>query len=114
METEKVIEIQRENEVEQDVDMLNSADEISREKLLQMLLKKGGATADEMVKLEERIKEVKAQQQNISFVKIKNPYDRGKFPSLKRVMSKNRWSRKIGTQIFGWKWKKVKKVSSFS
>ena len=83
---------------------------ISTNTLVNILVKKGICTIDELKLLEEQIRVENFSNNGASFVNIDNPYsNRGRFPSLKKKMSKNRWSRKMGTLLFGWKWKKVKK-----
>lgn len=113
MQTEKAIEKQQTNEVGQEVETLLNIKKIPREILEKMLIEKGECTIDEISKLEDMVQAEKARHKDVSIVDIKNPYDRGKFPSLKRAMSQHRWSRRLATRLFGWKWKKVKKQSSF-
>jgi len=103
-----------------------NADRISIETIVNLLVKKGICTSDELFRLEQRLNGEKGYSNHIerktnfneiangemTFINVNNPYDRGRFPALKRSMSRHRWSRKLGTFIFGWKWKKVKKTST--
>ncbi|NIR47423.1 hypothetical protein GWO43_03000 [candidate division KSB1 bacterium] len=94
------------------------ADIVSLESVVSLLIRKGVCTPEELFE-EERKKH--QQQQNmggVSFVHTKrdsttgggNQSHRKSQNFLKRKMSKHRWSRKLGTALFGWKWKKVKRV----
>ena len=87
-----------------------NAHEISVETVINMIVSKGICTVDELFEMERRIKEHGgyASRQGV-VANIENITDRGRFPALKRKMSKSRWSRKLGSLLFGWKWKKVKK-----
>lgn len=86
-----------------------NADVISLVTLVHMMVNKGICTSEELFVLEGRVQELSQKEKKNNFIQIQNHYDRGRFPGLKRVMSKHRWSRRIGTLLFGWKWKKVKK-----
>lgn len=93
-------------------------EEISTESMVNILIQKGICTADEISEMEGTIRKSKSFKQvksdgnsnSANFIKIKNPYDRGKLPGLKRYLSNYRWTRKLGTKLFGWKWKKVKNI----
>ena len=115
----------------------SNSDEVSRDALVNLLIKEGVCTSDEIAKAEEKIRandnlsskekfspedlsklkrEIRnnqSKEKNMTIVNINNPYDRGRFPSIKRAMSKHRWSRRLGTWLFGWKWRKVKKTPKF-
>ena len=88
-----------------------NADVISLETLVHIMVNKGICSAEELFMLEGRIQELNKKEEKKNFVKIQNNFDRGRFPGLKRSMSKHNWSRRVGTLLFGWKWKKVKKNS---
>lgn len=98
-----------------------SPDEISTESIVNILIQKGICTAGEILELEGTIHNNKSFKQvksggvknGANFINIQNPYDRGKYPGLKRYLSKYHWSRRLGTKLFGWKWRKVKKNDSF-
>lgn len=85
-----------------------NADEISVETLINLLVKKGIITSDELFMFEGKLREEKHQLKHANYVKIKNYHDRGRFPRLNKFMSRYRWSRRLGTFLFGWKWKKFK------
>lgn len=85
------------------------ADVISLETIVHVLVNKGICSADELFALESNIQHASHSTATNQIVNIHNQYDRGRFPELKRAMSKHRWSRRLGSFLFGWKWKKVKK-----
>ena len=86
-----------------------NANEISIATVVNLLVAKGICTADEIFITEGKIRDEKVyNNSNNSYINVNNPYDRGRFPGLKKSMSKRRWSRKIGSLLFGWKWKRVK------
>lgn len=91
------------------VNFVPNADVISLETIVHMIVNKGICTADELFMLEGQVQELNTNDRKNQFVKIQTDFDRGRFPALKKTMSKHRWSRKLGTMVFGWKWKKVKK-----
>lgn len=86
-----------------------NADVISLETIVHIMVNKGICTADELFMLEGNVQELNSADKKTQFVKIQSNFDRGHFSGLKKSMSKHGWSRKLGTAIFGWKWKKVKK-----
>ncbi|MBN1153585.1 hypothetical protein JXB12_01550 [candidate division KSB1 bacterium] len=85
-----------------------NADEISLETVINLLVSKKIVTADELFSTESQVREYRQYKNDVSYVNIKNNFDRGKFPKLKKAMSMHRWSRHLGSFLFGWKWKKVK------
>lgn len=86
-----------------------NADVISVETIVHILVNKGICTADELFMLEGNVQELNTKESKNHVVRIQNNFDRGDFSGLKKAMSKHSWSRKLGTLLFGWKWKKVKK-----
>ncbi len=89
-----------------------NADVISLETMVHMMVNKGICTVEELFMLEGRVQELKQKNDNNKYVSIHNHNDRGRFPAFKRAMSQHRWGRRLGTLLFGWKWKKVKKDQS--
>lgn len=90
-------------------DLLPNADEISTETIVNLLIKKGIVSAEELFMLEGVVRDEQSRLENANYVKIKNGRDRGKYSGMKRLLSQFKWSRRLGTFLFGWKWKKVKK-----
>ena len=86
-----------------------NGDIISPETIVNILVKKGICTVEELFILEGQIQEKNKDAKDSKVIAIKSEYSRGRLPWLKRWMSKRRWTRRLGTALFGWKWKKVKK-----
>jgi len=89
----------------------------SLETVVRLLIRKGVLTADELARevAEQRKREIeqhaqfvwalaeqKAREHHSSHRGYRRPRS-----WLKRVMAKRRWTRRLGTFLFGWKWKKV-------
>ena len=98
--------------VEEQNDSVPDADVISLETIVNILVKKKICTAEELFILEGRIQEQNRNNKKNNFVKVKNNYNQTSYSGLKRIMIKRRWTRRLGTFLFGWKWKKVKKSPS--
>lgn len=110
--SENSVEHHRINSPLTEFKMVAGADQISLETVVNMLIQKGICTTDEIFGLEKNLIKSRNLNPEVTFINIQNPYNRGRFPGLKRAMSKHRWSRKLGSWLFGWKWKKVKKNPS--
>jgi len=109
MKTTRFVE-EHEVRIGDDINYVPNADVISLETMVHMMVNKGICTAEELFMLEGRIQGLSQQNVGNNLVPIQNHhYHRGKFPGLNKAMSKYRWSRRLGTILFGWKWKKVKK-----
>jgi hypothetical protein len=111
--TENAVEQHRAYSSETEITIVPEADKVSLETIVNLLVNKGVFTTEEIFTLESKIRNGDHSKQDITFVNIKNPYNRGKFPGLKKQMSKRRWSRRVGTWLFGWKWKKIKKNPAY-
>lgn len=82
------------------------ADIVSLETVVNLLIEKGLFTPEELFE-EERKRHV--YRQSVKDLPVANTRrDRKKQTWLKRKMSKRRWTRRLGTSLFGWQWKKVK------
>ncbi|MEE4311590.1 MAG: hypothetical protein V2J62_06940 [candidate division KSB1 bacterium] len=90
-------------------ELLSNADEISVETIANLLVKKGIVSTEELFMLEGRVREEKTRLENANYVNVKNSHIRGSYSGFKKLMSQYRWTRRLGTFLFGWKWKKVKK-----
>ncbi len=97
-----------------DIQYVPNADVISLETMVNMMVKKGICTAEELFMLEGRVQELGQKNNNNKYVSIHNHnhFDRGRFPAFKRAMSQHWLGRRLGTLLFGWKWKKIKKDQS--
>ncbi|HDQ00240.1 MAG TPA: hypothetical protein ENN22_13810 [bacterium] len=87
------------------------ADMISMETIVTMLVRKKICTVEELFVLEGQLQEQNQNFHHNNFINIHHNEDRVRFSGLKRKMSRRRWTRRLGTALFGWKWKKVKKSS---
>jgi len=111
--SENVMEKSVAKKTEADTHHVPNAEEISLETVINLLVKKGVLSADELFSLEDQMREYRQYKNDVKYMKIKNNYDRGRFPKLKKSMSKRKWSRRLGSMLFGWKWKKVKKSQTY-
>ena len=92
------------------------ADIISLETVVNVLVNKGLCTPEELFEEEQARRHYNRQVKDISLVQTEpgsithksKKSRRHKQNWLKRKMSKRRWTRNLGTRLFGWRWKKVK------
>ncbi|MFQ5822996.1 MAG: hypothetical protein ACE5JB_02975 [bacterium] len=91
------------------------ADIISLETVVNILVRKGICTPEELFEEEKRRQQYNQNVKDISVVQTGKKHTqrddrshRNQQSWLKRKMSKRRWTRRLGTALFGWKWKKVK------
>ncbi|MFQ5603119.1 MAG: hypothetical protein ACE5HS_07610 [bacterium] len=92
------------------------ADIISLETVVNVLLQKGLCTPEELFEEERKRYHYQSKVKNVSLVQtpqsleqVDNKKKHGHNSHwLKRKMSKYRWTRRLGTALFGWRWKKVK------
>lgn len=92
-----------------------AADLVSLEALVNVLIRNGICTADELFEEEQTRRLYLNSVKDISIVKTAGSADSHQRSSdkrnrswLKRNMSKRRWTRKLGKALFGWEWRKVK------
>ncbi|MFQ5865249.1 MAG: hypothetical protein ACE5IW_08495 [bacterium] len=92
------------------------ADLVSLEALVNLLVRKGLCTPEELFEEEKRRQDYYQKLKDVSIVKTKelqsradDSSERPRYSWLKRKMSKRRWTRRLGTALFGWRWRKVKK-----
>lgn len=91
-----------------------NADLISLETVVNLLVRKGICTPDELFEEEKKRKTHQEKVRHVTIVrtaqneKLRDDHTHKHRQSwLKRKMSKRRWSRRLGTVLFGWRWKKV-------
>jgi hypothetical protein len=89
---------------------------ISVEAIVAVLVRKGLCSETELI--EEEARRLQGSRFDDShYVRIgavemdAGHWDRPQHP-LRRVFAKYRWSRRLGTALFGWKWKKLRKDHS--
>jgi len=92
-----------------------AADIVSLEALVNVLIRNGICTAEELFEEEQTRRLYLNSVKDISIVKTDGSADSHQRSSdkrnrswLKRNMSKRRWTRKLGKALFGWEWRKVK------
>ena len=90
-------------------DVVANADVISLETVINMMVKKNICSVEELFRMEGKIREQNKNLNKANFVSIDSSREHSSHTGLKRIMSKRRWTRRLGTALFGWKWKKVKK-----
>ena len=93
---------------------LVAADLVSLEALVNVLIRNGVCTAEELFEEEQARRLYLNSTKNISLVKTEDPgqsqgssSDKRNRSWLKRKMSKRRWTRKLGGALLGWEWRKV-------
>jgi len=92
-----------------------AADLVSLQALVNVLIRNGICTAEELFEEEQTQRLYLNSVKDISIVKTDGSADSHQGSSdkrnrswLKRKMSKRRWTRKLGAAFFGWEWRKVK------
>ena len=83
------------------------ADSISTSTLVNLLIRKGILSVEELIEAES--KNLEFENTALQYPKIKvRRKKKTKWRNLKKLMSRRRWSRRLGTKLFGWKWKRRK------
>lgn len=95
---------------------LPMADLISLETVVNLLVRKGVCTLEELFEEEKIRQQYNHLVKDVSIVRTgcqqsmrEERSNRRKQSWLKRKMSKRRWTRRLGTALFGWQWKKIKR-----
>lgn len=98
----------------------NQADVVERisvETLVAVMVRKGLCTEAELLEEENLRRAESGRFQDSQYLRIDNDevnaehWGRPQHP-LRKMFARFRWSRRLGTAIFGWKWKKLKKDHS--
>ncbi len=94
------------------------ADVVSVQSLANVLIRKGICTPEELYQEEQRRRQENTSAPRTTIVQTppsqrvmareNGSGHRHKSGWLKRKMSKKRWTRRLGSLVFGWEWKKVK------
>lgn len=90
------------------------ADIVALKTVVNLLIRKGFLTQEELIAEEHaQEQEQKEEPPKVQQARILNIESNDKVRRdtnwLKEKMSHRRWTRRLGTRVFGWKWKKVKK-----
>lgn len=90
--------------------LVPGANEISTETLVTILVNKGICTKDELLAIEHKIRDEQQLQKQIAYEHLKHA-KKGKSGNswLRRQFAKSRLGRTLGTALFGWRWKRVKR-----
>jgi hypothetical protein len=93
------------------------AESVSLESVVNLLIRKGFCTPEELYDEEEKRQRELPGTTQATPVRIADRHSDEEASAtaatrkgswLKRKMSKRRWTRRLGTRLFGWEWKKVK------
>ena len=92
----------------------NSVDRVSLEALINVLIKRGLCTEDELLAEENRLHARRETAPRLNFTPVQTQreiYEHQRHDShrLRRWASQRHWSRRLGTLLFGWKWHRRKK-----
>lgn len=92
----------------------NAVDRVSFEALINVLIKRGLCTENELLAEENRLQARRETASRIDFAPVqiqRESYEHKRFDDnrLRRWASKRQWSRKLGTLFFGWKWHRKKR-----
>ncbi len=92
-----------------------ATDLISLESLINVLIHNGICTADELFKEEQSRRLYLESAKDISLVKTDDSEQSRNSSTakrnrswLRRKMSKRKWTRSLGSSLFGWEWRKVR------
>jgi len=90
-------------------------DQVSLEAVINVLVQKGLCTEAELLKEQARLRAVRDTVAGLRFTPVQTQRA-GEGHShnhhlLRKWASHYRWSRKLGTRLFGWKWKKMKRYT---
>jgi hypothetical protein len=106
--------VKRNPDVSEAAKKFPGADLISLETVVNLLVRKDICTPDELFEEEKKRKMYQEKMKNVTIVRtVQSEVPGDGQPNkrqqswLKRKMSKRRWSRRLGTVLFGWRWKKV-------
>lgn len=97
---------------EQSMQFVPQADSLSIETVINMLVQKKICTVEELFMLEGKIREKNSEENQTQYVRIKEhqeEHSANEMRWLKRKFSKHRWTRRLGTFLFGWHWRKIKR-----
>lgn len=92
-----------------------ATDLVSLESLINVLIRNGICTAEELFEEEQSRRLYLNSTKDSSLVRIGDSEQRQKSSSaqrnrswLRRKMSRRKWTRKLGSLLFGWEWRKIR------
>ena len=83
------------------------ADSISTSTLVNLLIRKGFISVEELIEAESKNLEFENTAQQYTRIRVRRK-KKTKWKHLKKLMSRRRWTRRLATKLFGWKWKRIK------
>lgn len=87
-------------------------DQLSLEAVINVLVQRGMCTEEELVTEEKRLRAVRQTMAGLAFVPVQTkhsaPTHHKEYSALRHWASRHRWSRRLGSTLFGWKWRKIK------
>jgi hypothetical protein len=87
-------------------------DQISLEAVINVLVQRGICSEAELFSEEKRLRAVQQTMAGLAFVPVHTEHPghehHKEHNALRHWASRHRWSRRIGTALFGWKWRKIK------
>lgn len=91
-------------------------DQLSLEAVINVLVQKGLCTEAELLKEEARLRAVRSTMAGLRFTPVQTmragESSHHDHHVWRKWASRYHWSRKLGTRLFGWKWKKMKRYPS--
>jgi len=88
-------------------------DKISLEAIVNVMVQQGLCSEEQLLAEEERLRAVKQTVSNLHFQPVRRKKGaaagKPKKNPLKRWASQRRWTRQVGSLLFGWRWRKYKK-----
>ncbi len=92
----------------------NTVARVSMEALINVLIKRGLCTENELLAEEDRLQARRETVSRFNFTPVqieRESYEHKRHDNnrLRRWASKRQWSRKLGTLLFGWKWHRKKR-----
>jgi hypothetical protein len=92
----------------------NTVDRVSMEALINVLIKRGLCTENELLAEENRLHGRREADTRIEFAPVQiqregHEYRHHHHHGLRRWAAKRQWSRRVGTLLFGWKWHRKKR-----
>lgn len=94
---------------------VSQGDSISVETIVNILVQKGICSVEEIFRLEGQIRDRQQTSHQAEYFRIKQQSEvvshETKHRWLRRFFIKYHWTRRLGTMLFGWRWKKVRQSS---
>ncbi len=92
----------------------NAIGRVSMEALINVLIKRGLCTENELLAEENRLHAVSETASRLNFAPVqiqRESYEHKRHDNnrLRRWAAKRQWSRRVGTLLFGWKWHRKKR-----